>query len=344
MSFEVNYTEYPILDQITYLDTPFEGLVPRSTWALLNQHADQQVKDFLQRDAQWRYALRGQVNKELACTLNLSPEEVTLTPGFSVGLRQFIPWLTRFKQVILIEDDYPTMLDAFSVGGFEITFISRDEDGSFSMEELAFAMEKNQGGLFAFCHVHNITGLKLQTDKIAGLARANGVTTLMDVTQSFASMPLNLASSQIDASVCSPYKWCGSGFGIGFVTVSKACEALSGAVDQLNTGHLDPYALLRFQHALRRMEERGLENTWKHIDKLNESLCQGLEQKGIKVYSDRSASSKSAILQFEGDEALQQKLMEQGVRTSFRGGGIRVGPHWYNQEADVNKLLNLLHG
>jgi selenocysteine lyase/cysteine desulfurase len=342
MSFPIDHEEYPILKQITYLDTPFEGLVPRSAWKVLADHAKMQTDDFLSHDAEWRYALRDELRTELAETVNLSQNEVALVPGFSVGLRELVPWLTRFKKVILIEDDYPTLLDAFSVGGFEITFVARDEDGSFSFEDLAYAMEQNEGGLFAFAHVHNVSGLRLDTERISGLARANGITTLMDVTQSFGCMPLDLSSMDIDVIVCSPYKWSGSGFGIGFVTVKRTCESLAGAIDQLNTGHLDPYSMLRFQQALRRLKALGVEQIWDHIDGLNDRLCQALESIGIKVYSDRSRNSRSAIVQFEGSEALAAELLNKGIRTSFRGTGIRVGVHWYNTTEDVDRLIAAL--
>lgn len=342
MEFPISRDEYPILSSISYLDTPFEGLVARSVWDRVNQEVQVLQSDFLRRDAQWRYAVRNEVREDAAGILAVPVANLALIPGFSFGLRALLPWLIPFQRVVMIENDYPTMLDAFGSGGFELTFVERNNDGSCSYDDLAFAMENNRGGVFAFSHVFNEVGYRYDMDRIAALAKAYDMITVMDITQSFGTFPLDLSNTGIDVALCSTYKWTGSGFGNGILTVRPECTKLTGLIDQMNTGHLDPFAMLRLQQGIDRLKKLDLARIWEHIEGLNTYLCDGLRSKQVEVYSDRSPHARSAIVQFAGSEALQKKLEERGVRTSFRGRGIRVGVHWYNNERDVDALLQAL--
>jgi selenocysteine lyase/cysteine desulfurase len=342
MEFPLSRDEYPVLEQMTYLDTPFEGLVARSIWERIEGEVRVLQNDFRQHDANWRYAVRDEVREITADMIGVEPDQLALIPGFSFGLRALLPWLTPFRKVLMIENDYPTMIDAFASGSFELTFVERNQDGSCSYDDLAFAMEQNAGGIFAFSHVFNEVGFRFNPERIAALANAHGVLTVMDVTQSFGSMPLDLSTTGIDVALCSTYKWTGSGFGNGFLTVRPECEKLQGVIGQFNTGHLDPFAMLRLKYGLERLQVLQLPDIWIHIEELNQVLCDGLNANGIAVYSCRIAENRSAIIQFEGTEETQQRLERTEIRTSFRGRGIRMGVHWYNTHSDIERLLNAL--
>ena len=342
MPFEVPYEEYPVLKQMTYLDTPFQGLVPRSTWARIHEHCLEESDDFAHHDAYWRHALREEITQEMASMIGLSQQEVALVPGFTVGLRQLIPWLGNFKKVVLIEGDYPTLVDAFTTGLFEVSMIPRNADGSFEIETLAHALELNQGGVLAWSHVHNVSGYRSDVQRIGALARANQVTTVMDLTQTFGTIPVDLSAWPVDCTVCSTYKWTGSGFGVGFVSVRNGSKKMNRTVEQLSMGHLDPYAMLRLRYGLARLKDLGIARIHAHNAELVEKIVQGLKMRGIGILSNLKEAHRSVILSFEGNENLQRKLMGKGVRTSFREKGIRVGPHWYNTDADVDALLAAL--
>lgn len=325
---------------MVYLDTPFQGLVPHSVWKAIADHTQIEVERFPDHDAYWKSRIRIAVNAQLSSMLGLNENEVSLVPGFSVGLRQLVPWLALRKNVVLVEGDYPTLTDAFNSGLFNITNVSRRADGSFDMEELAFALEQNKGGILAISHVYNVSGYRLDMDRVGALAKANDVISVLDLTQSFGSMPLDLSKMNVDCTVCSTYKWVGSGFGVGFVTVRDG--VLPGAIDQLKTGHLDPYAVLRLEMGLERTKSMGLEAIEAHIHALNERICDGVEEAGVALLSNRSVQHRSAIVQLAGDDKMARTMRKNNLRVSLRGQGIRMGPHWYNTEKDVDRFLEVL--
>jgi selenocysteine lyase/cysteine desulfurase len=79
---------------------------------------------------------------------------------------------------------------------------------------------------------------------------------------------------------------------------------------------------------------------------LNERLADGLERAGYLVCSARREAERSGILSFRGaghDSAvLHARLKEAGVIVSLREGLIRVSPHFYNCEDEIDRLLAAL--
>jgi selenocysteine lyase/cysteine desulfurase len=88
----------------------------------------------------------------------------------------------------------------------------------------------------------------------------------------------------------------------------------------------------------------GIENVWKHVDALCDRLAQGLDTvDGARVLSDRSGDGRSGIVTFAIDgvsaTTLAERLNAQAFVCAPRGGGVRVSPHAYNTDAEIDALL-----
>ena len=79
---------------------------------------------------------------------------------------------------------------------------------------------------------------------------------------------------------------------------------------------------------------------------LTDRLCEGLARKGYHVRSPRGDRERSGIVIFDSaahpTDDIFQRLAADDVIVSVRGGAIRVSPHYYNTEAEIERLLNLL--
>ncbi len=88
----------------------------------------------------------------------------------------------------------------------------------------------------------------------------------------------------------------------------------------------------------------GVESVWAHVDALCERACTGLDDvPGTTVLSDRSAGGRSGIVTFtvDGHDAVtvSERLRNQGIVCSPRGGGVRVSPHGYNTAEEIDRLV-----
>ncbi|MCA9967946.1 MAG: hypothetical protein KC423_27060, partial [Anaerolineales bacterium] len=76
---------------------------------------------------------------------------------------------------------------------------------------------------------------------------------------------------------------------------------------------------------------------------LTDLLCAEVERRGYEVITPRSGGEKSGIVIFRSDRHDSQMLLERltavNILVSLRNGGIRVSPHFYNTETEIEQLV-----
>ncbi len=77
------------------------------------------------------------------------------------------------------------------------------------------------------------------------------------------------------------------------------------------------------------------------IDRLNERLVDGLRKEGKRVTSPTEKERRSGIVTFEVDDAAQvaRRLQQEHVVVAPRVNTLRVSPHFYNTEREIDILL-----
>jgi selenocysteine lyase/cysteine desulfurase len=84
----------------------------------------------------------------------------------------------------------------------------------------------------------------------------------------------------------------------------------------------------------------------KRVLSLTDQLEQGLRALGAEVLSPRSPGEKSGILSFqlpgEDPEFTVDRLRARTLFSIVRRGGVRLSPHFYNNESEIDLLLDAL--
>ena len=98
--------------------------------------------------------------------------------------------------------------------------------------------------------------------------------------------------------------------------------------------------------SLRLLDSLGIKNVAATILDFNEQACGTLEQLGATVLSPQEDGKRSGIVAFglPGRDAmeLRKHCLAQGVVLSCRGGHLRISPHAYNNEEDLQRLVDAL--
>jgi selenocysteine lyase/cysteine desulfurase len=93
----------------------------------------------------------------------------------------------------------------------------------------------------------------------------------------------------------------------------------------------------------------GIEQICAHNEYLVSHLINNLDRRQYAVLSPEQgpAQGSIAILRHRKNEKNRdcfRRLRDAGVDVAFRKGNLRVSPHLYNCQADIERLLDILQG
>ncbi|HEU5422692.1 MAG TPA: aminotransferase class V-fold PLP-dependent enzyme [Nitrolancea sp.] len=275
--------------------------------------------------------------------------------------------------VVMPQEEFPSNVYPFlNLGrlGVELRMVEKDEQGFTSLERVAAAMDGHTRAV-VLSHVEFMTGYKNDLDALGRLCQEHGALSVVDATQSMGALPIDVAQSGIDVIAAHGYKWLMASFGLGVVHLSeRAIEAihpvyvgrLSVALGfeeleyrihwqpgarRYQTGGINWLGVAAFNASATLIEAAEPARTAAHCLALTDRLLAGVAELGYQVTSCLDPAHRSQIVSFSSgdrdtDERLVENLEAQQVSTTLRGRGVRVSPYFYNTEADIDRLLELL--
>ena len=93
-------------------------------------------------------------------------------------------------------------------------------------------------------------------------------------------------------------------------------------------------------------EEYVRQNIEKRLMALTDLLIQRLKEKGYQIVSSLAPKERSGIICFKSREHsstdLCKRLVDNGIIVSDRAGAVRVSPHFYNSEQEIEQMIEVL--
>jgi selenocysteine lyase/cysteine desulfurase len=339
--------DYPGLSGQTYLDTGSMGLMARSTVEAARAEQERLMKEGSTRGIHWMMEGLPQIAGEVAAHIGGEAAGTVLFQSFTAGLSRIAPLLKHRPKVLLVGGDYPTLHGPFQWNGFEVAMVQPAADGSIPLELLAAALERERPQLVGISHVQWGTGYTIDLNAFCMLCRQHGAWSLVDITQSWCCVPIDLRTSPIDIIGGSGYKWPLAGFGNGFFHLAPEVRAELAErngfdpVKALSEGHLDPVAQVRLREGLKRHAALGAENVWARVQQLTAYAVQRLDAAGVRILNGTDAATRAGILIIEGGKERQAVLRAAAMPVQLRGAGLRVGIHFYNSEEEIDRLVQV---
>ncbi|MBW8268419.1 aminotransferase class V-fold PLP-dependent enzyme [Caldovatus sp. SYSU G05006] len=206
-------------------------------------------------------------------------------------------------------------------------------------------------------------------ERVAPAVRAAGAALLVDVTHAVGVMAVDVRRTDPDFLVFPTYKWVLGPYGRAFLYVARRWQERGVPLEQTShsrravAAERAPYlADLRFAEGARRfdMGERdhlitlemaavGMEMMaqWgqaaieQRLAMLTAMLAEGLRGTGVRLPAAGLRAPHVLSLEFPGGmkEGLVEALAAEGVHVAPRLGRMRISPHVYNDEADVEAFL-----
>jgi selenocysteine lyase/cysteine desulfurase len=211
--------------------------------------------------------------------------------------------------------------------------------------------------LVAVSAVQSAGGAVCDLEALASAAEAHGALVLVDGSQACGWLPID--AGRIDFLVSAGYKWLLSPRGTAYLTVRRSrLEAIPALAAGWYSGR-DPYASFYYRgdgpeqaDDARRLDASPAWFAWVGAD----PALQVVEAVGVEAIRAHDVAlanrcraglglepSESAIVGLDAPGA-EERLARAGIKVSQRAGRVRAAFHLYNDEADVDRLLEAVAG
>jgi len=366
---------FDIPEDVAYLNSAYMGPMPkaaveageRGMRAKLNPWTIAPADFFTESEA-----VRGLFAK----LVNATADDVALVPSVSYGMAvaaNILP-LKKGQTIITLAEQFPSnvypWIEKAKAAGATFVSIPRPADDDWT----ALVLERIDAntGIVALPHCHWTDGGLLDLVAIGAACRKVGAALCIDATQSMGVMPFDVQAIQPDFLVSGGYKWLLGPYTYGYMYVAKRwqdgmpieqnciarkeSENFAGLVDyksdyqpgarRFDVGERSNFALAPAAHAaLDYLLTLGTARIYATLKHRNDAIAERARvELGLDtVRADRRAGHYLG-LRFGGavPDDLPAKLAAEKIFVSVRGRAMRVTPHVYNTDADIEKLFRVL--
>jgi selenocysteine lyase/cysteine desulfurase len=330
--------------ETTYLNTATYGLPPRPAWEALQAV----LADWRAGRTSWEEWCESTdaARSAFARMCSVPREWVSVGANASTMIGLVAAALPDGARVLSVEGEFTSTLWPFLAQGRGV------EVELVPLARLAEAID-GRTDVVAFSAVQSADGKLADLDAVVAATTDHEALTVVDATQACGWLPLD--ARRFDVVVCAAYKWLLSPRGSAFMTVRpEAAERLTPHGAGWYAGD-DPYssyygAPLRLAKDARRFDASPAWFAWTGTAPALELLVEiGVES--IHGHNLRLANRFRAGLGLEpGDSAIvaadiegaEELLRGSGVMAAARAGQLRTSWHLYNDEADVERALEVL--
>lgn len=361
--------EFPILSRKTYLNSCSLGALSRRSETYLGEF--QERWHDLGASAWYEHWL-GRIEDlraRLATFWGSAPGEVALLPSTSAALSvvaESVPDKGR-RRVVCTELDFPTLAFQWAVKP-EIELVVLESDDGVSVDPERFEDAVDERTLFlATSHVFFTTGHVQDIPRLAEIAHRAGAWCLIDGYQGAGQVPLDLSDTGADFYTSGPLKWLLGGPGLAYLYVrGDLIEGLHPRITSwfASEGQFD-FDLEGFTYRgdARRFElgtpamatvhtalggqeivdEVGIAAIVRRNRQLTDHLVERCETEGFELRLPSPERRSAIVMVRHPDPAgAVRHLARRGVIVDHRPGFVRISPHFYNTEEEVDRCVEAL--
>ena len=373
--FERYRDEFPVVGPKAYLISASLGPVSIRAQRYLQQYIDAWATEGAP-DPVWMdhiFPQMARLKDTFGQMVNADRDELAITVNVSLALAAVMSCIDFSKRpkIVLSELDFPTdghVALAHRRRGAEVAFLKSPDGLTIPLDAYREAIDERTAIVLVNRVLYRTSAL-LDAKEICRMAREAGAWSLVDDFHGAGIVPVDVHDLGCDFYTTGVLKWLCGGPGLTFL---YARHELLATLEPLVTGwfatrepfsfdlqHLDyhptarrlehgtPAAPIAFiaQGGLDIISEVGPANIRERQQDLFDAIVARADEAGLPVRSPRDRNARGGMVNIGvGQEAEKvcHALLERDVCTDFRGDGIRVSPHFFNNEEDVDRLFAAL--
>ena len=275
---------------------------------------------------------------------------------------------SRRNKIVVAELDFPTLAYQWmSRPGIEVVYVKSDDGATIDPQRFADAVD-DRTAILATSHVFYATGAIQDIAALSEIAHAKGALFLVDGYQSVGQIPVDLSGGTVDVFVGGPLKWLLGGPGVCYLYVNPdRMDSLTPKIAGWFGAH-EQFAFdikhFEFKEDARRFElgtpalhvvhsalggqeiidEVGVPQIRERNQYLAEMTFDLARDHGfaVRAAADRAARSAIVMIAMDDPAGAVDYLAERNIIIDYRPGYVRVSPHFYNLESEIELVMNEL--
>jgi len=362
-------SEFPITRKYAYFDNAAVGPLPTRVVETTRRVLEEKCEGDLHWES-WESTAE-ETRKSIAVLIGTSDDELALVHSTSEGVSIVANGLSYEKgsNIVTCDMEFPSNLFPWQAlakrQGLELRVI-RNRDGFLRMEDFVQAIDQKTR-VVAVSHVQYANGFRINLEELSKIAHENNAYLATDAVQAVGEMPVSVSELGVDFLATSGYKWLLSPISTGFLYVRRSVFeelwptivgyrsdeelmefrfrelSLAHTARRYEAGQLNFPGFAGMKESIALLQEIGLDNIWARILSLVDRLVDGLKRNAnvrVRSYLEPKFRSGIVSLACQDPESVVKRLQERGLVISVRGGGLRISPHFYNTESEIDKLLS----
>jgi kynureninase len=369
-------SEFPILEHTTYLINNSLGAMPRRVHDEVETFATQWETRGVRAWHEGWWEMSVTTGDLLAPLLGVRPGSVAMHQNVSVAAAIFlscIDYPAERNRIVYTELNFPNvmyLLHGETKKGAEIVTVPSDDGIGLPTERLLAAIDERTR-LVPISHTLFRSAFIQDAQAIARRCREVGAILLLDVYQSAGVMPLYFEEWGVHAAVGGSVKWLCGGPGAGYLWVNpEIADSLEPSLTGWQSDE-EPFAFrpgpIRYQKGAgawrfltgtpnipalyscrpgyRIVAGVGAEKIRERSLHLTTYLMNLAEEAGFTVNTPRDPKHRGGTVSVWHDDAerLCHELIAREIICDYRPrAGIRLSPHFYNTEAELEHAVRTL--
>jgi selenocysteine lyase/cysteine desulfurase len=361
---------FPIFRKKSYLNSCSQGALSTD----VQQAYQQYLCDWEEQGSPWELWVERleAVRHAFAGLINAAPDEVAVTASVShsiSALASALDFSGERNKIVVSDFEFPTVgqiWHAQAQRGAQVVHVP-SAGNSVPVERFADAIDERTK-LVAITHVCYRNGALLDLPAIIDLAHRKGALVLVDGYQTIGTMPLAVKQLKVDFLGGGVLKYLLASSGQAYLYVRKELlptlqpttggwftQANIFAMD--NNAHTPSPSARKFEAGsppvpnlyatlagIKLIQSLGPERIQREIREVTGAIKEGVMRRGFNLVSPVDPAKHGALITLRSHKVdlLVKWLASDNIIVSSRDSNLRISPHFYNNQDDVNRLLDAL--
>lgn len=316
-------------------------------------------------------AIRYFASRLVSCT----PEEIAVIPGatYGIAIAAANVRVAKGQEILILSGQHTANAHSWRRVAQDTGAAIREIHRSQGIDWTRAVLEaiSPATALAALPHVHSTDGSPLDLVVIGKALRAHGAALVVDATHSLGARVFDVRSIQPDFMVAGGYKWLLGPYGTGLMYVAPPYHAgksieepglnrLGSENFEGNLALADAYKpgarrydvaskgnfglLPGLRSALEQLEQWSVPSVERTLISMTKQIAdrlQGLAESGIQEINAQSHYVGVKVAAQRRNN-LTESLAHAGIHASVRGEWLRVTPHVYNSQHDIDRLIDVV--